>query len=230
MSLSCEEVAVQALARAAEVTETVPATRTLMYRRIGIRQQQLFAMGARVNSDYYGACAETNLIGGAADLADIASPVPIPELVSKVCIEDAGGSAYISGDEVNIVQTVDINAALAPRMTLRDLVLQEVGDDLTGVVSVMVYYSRLPKAYGPSDANTLTELSSPWDELLIVDLTKYLLRKARQLDEGARKLALDGLAAEESELLEGYITHVREYGPVQDRFGRSPAAVQRGDE
>lgn len=229
MSLTCEEITIQALARASEVSNTVPATRTLAYRRIGLRQQQLFAAAAKVNSDYYGACAETNLVAGAADLADIASPVPTPELVSKVCVENPGTSAYVNGDEVNIVQTVDITAALAPRMTLRDLVLQQVGTELAGVTSIMIYYSRLPKAYGPTDAATLTEISSPWDELLVVDLTIYLLRKA-PIDAAVRKLAIDSLKVEEAELLSGYLTHVREYGPVQDRFGRSPAAVTRNDE
>jgi len=218
MSLSVTEVIEFALARVTEHTDQFPQSRLSMIRRVGVRQQQLLARAAGINIDYYGACAETVLVNGACDLADIASPVPTPELITKIEIDDPGESAYASGDEINIVPSTDPDADLPPRMTLRDLVLEAVGTDLDGVTSIMVFYSRLSTAYGANDGDTLTEISSPHDELLVIDLAVDLLKKARGLDETVRAAALASLQGEEKDALQGYDAHVLSYGPTRARM------------
>ncbi|HJX74917.1 MAG TPA: hypothetical protein VJ247_01090 [Gaiella sp.] len=218
MSLSVTEVIELALARMSEYTDQFPQSRLSMIRRVGVRQQQLFALAAETNIDYYGACAETVLVNGACDLADIASPVPTPELITKIEVDDPGTSTYATGDEINIVPSTDLAAELVPRMTLRDLVLEAVDTDLDGVASIMVFYSRLSTMYGAADADTLTEISSPYDELLVVDLAVYLLKQARGIDETVRAAALASLGDEEKTLLQGYLAHVTAYGPTRARM------------
>jgi hypothetical protein len=224
MPITCEEIAIEALARAAEFGAEVPATRSLMYRRIGVRQAALFAEAGRVNQDYYGVCAIATLDNGAADLADIADPIPPLEAVTRVEVFDAGTSGIAAGTEINLVTLNDQDAATAPRMTLRNNVLRAVGADLDDVVSVEVYYSRSAKRLGATDANTNVELQAPWDELLVVDLTRYLLRKAISIKPDVRAAALELLDGEEAEMMAGFIRHVAEYAPYQTRFGRPPFA------
>lgn len=216
--MTVEELCIIALARAGEVTNAFPSTRGLMYRRVGVRQQQLAAAAAHISPDYFGAAAEGVLTGGAADLRDMANPVPIAELITDVLIADKGTSLLATGQRVNIVKVKDsADAALPPRATLRGGVVRQVGTDLAGVVSVKVYYSRLPAALSNSDANTAIELMEPHTELLVVDLTAYLLKRAMGDDE-KRQEALKMLADEEKQLLAAWLDHVREYQPAQDRF------------
>lgn len=223
--MTVEEMAKLAMARTSEITSHYPSTRALIYRRLGLRQREIMAMGAKLNPDYYGTCAESALDAKAAtDLNDIIEPVPTPELVEMVTIEDAGTSQWDSGREVNIVTRHDIDAELPPRMTLRDLVLQGVGTDLDGVVSVMIFYSRLPALIGPSDADSAIELQSPWDELLAIDGAILLLQKATRLDGALRSAAISDLRAEEAPLLKGYLDHVQAYAPQSTRFIRRPGS------
>ncbi len=222
--LTAEEVAVQAMARVSVVTDNFPTTRSLMYRRIGVRQQQLFADAASINNDYFGTCASVALVAGAADLRDIASPVPTPQQIQKIIVHAVGvGSVWAVGKEVAIVALGDIEAELSPRMTLRDGVLRAVGTDLNNVTEVMVYYARQAKMLGPSDANTATEVPSPFDELLVVDLAAYLLQGVAAVEGNARAAALASLGAEEESLLGAWTEHVESYAAVNSRFARPPA-------
>lgn len=223
--MTVEEMAKLAMARTSEITSHYPSTRALIYRRLGLRQREIMAMGAKLNPDYYGTCAESLLDDMlATDLNDIVEPVPTPELVEMVTIEDPGDSGLVAGQEVNIVTRHDVEAELPPRMTLRDLVLQSVNDDLEGVVSVMIWYSRLPALIGPGDKDSAIELQSPWDELLAIDGAIQLLQKATRLDAAIRTGAIADLRSEEAPLLAGYLDHVKAYAPQSTRFIRRPGS------
>lgn len=226
MPLTVEDVVVQALARASEVAEIgpQPMARTVMYRRVGVAQQRLFLLAARANLEYFGVCATAVLdASGQADLADIATPVPTPELIQRIAIDDPGTSAYAAGTQVHLVSVADPDVANAPRMTLRDHVLRAVGDDLAQVTSVVVYYSRLPAAFGAGDGPKVVEVPEPFDELLVLDLTRWLLARS-PLTNPARDTALASVEAEAAQLLDDFLAHVGRFGPVEARFARPPAA------
>lgn len=225
--LTCEEIAVLAMARVSELTDTFPKSRALMYRRIGVRQQQLFLAATEANHEYYGVAASATLdTNGRADLRDIADPVPSFEQVQKVEVytTDGNPAAPAIGTEISIVPLGDLNADDPPRATLRDMVLRQVGTDLAHVTELLVHYGRLPDSYDATDADTATELPTPHDELLVVDLAIYLLNAARGMDEDQRQKAIAQLANEETGLLTGWQTHIEHSIPVTSRFTRPPHA------
>ena len=217
--MTAEEAAVLAMARTSEITDQYPSTRSLMYRRLGLRQRELMAMAARANPEYYGVCAISALDADAAtDLNDIIEPVPTPEFITLFKVEDAGSSQWVSGQEINIVPSNDRTVELPPRATLRDLVFQGVDDDLDGVISIEIYYSRISAAFSALDGASVLELQSPYDEMLIIDLTKHLLRKATRLPIDIRTSAIEMLTQEETGRIDEYLNHVRTYGPLTTRF------------
>ncbi|HTJ62156.1 MAG TPA: hypothetical protein VL333_13275 [Candidatus Saccharimonadales bacterium] len=222
--MTAEEMAILALARTSEITEHYPATRSTMYRRMGLRQRELMTLAAKANPDYYGVCALSNLDSNTAtDLNDIIEPVPTPELISLVKIEDPGTSQWAAGTEINIVPAAQKDCELPPRATLRDLVLQGVDTDLVGVTSVEILYSRIAAAFGPFDGDSVLELQAPWDELLVIDLTKHLLGKATRLPQDIQQAAIAALDKEEAPILTAYIDHVTNYAPLTTRFTRRVA-------
>jgi hypothetical protein len=212
-----EDLCVLAMARAGEITQNFPATRSLMYRRVGVRQQQLAGMAAQVNEEYYGAAATGTLSNGAANLADMATPVPSAELVQHVIIGDPGTSAYVAGQRVNIVSPVEAKDHLAPRMTLRNGIFRQWGTDMTGVVSITVYYSQLPQMLDATSANVAITIPEPHSELLIVDLSKYLLQKAEG-EVPQRAAVMAALDAEEASLLKNWLQRANDLGPIQTAF------------
>lgn len=219
--MTAEDAAILAMARTNEITSHYPATRALMYRRVGLRQRELMAEAAKHNPDYYGVCAISPLDAlWSTDLNDIIEPTPSPELIEMVTIEDKGTSQWATGREVHLVPVSQLDAELPPRATLRDLVFQGVGTDLVGVASIEVFYSRLAPAFGPNDGASVLELQAPWDELLVIDLTRHLLRKATRLDQPIRAAAIADLTEEEKPLLTGYLAHVESYAPLTTRFAR----------
>lgn len=219
--MTAEEAAILAMARTSEITDQYPATRSLMYRRLGLRQRELMGMAARRNPDYYGVCAVSTLDAlTATDLNDIIEPVPTPELLQEVTVADAGTSQWASGTVINIVPRDQRDAELPPRATLRDLVLQGVDDDLANVVSVEIFYSRLSAEFGPFDKDSVLELQHPHNELLIIDLTRHLIRKATRLPANIRADVIQQLDAEEKPLLDAYLAHVDAYVPQTSRFTR----------
>ncbi|MGH3428478.1 MAG: hypothetical protein ACRDQZ_13075 [Mycobacteriales bacterium] len=221
-----------AMARVSEFTDTYPKSRMLMYQRIGLRQQQLFAIATESNQDYFGSAASAPLDGlKRADLADIADPVPTPEQIQRVEVygTDADPSAPAVGTEIAIVPLGDLVAEDPPRATLRDLVFQGVPPDLAHVTDILVYFARVSASYGGGDAATQVELPAPYDILLDIDLALYLIRGARGLDQSIRSEAIQLLSAEESGLVEGWTTHVTHAIVVSSRFARPPGATRDED-
>lgn len=215
-----EDIAIAALARALEFTNGVPSTRSVMYRRIGIRQQQLFARAAGVNPDYFGICATGALDNGAADLSDMAPPVEKPESITKIEVSDPGTSTYLEDQEIRVVPSTDVTVDLPPRATLRNRVIRQVENDLDGVASIRIHYARVPEPIGPSDSDKVVELADPHSELLVIDLTKSLLLKTISMDAATKAAAFEGLNKEEGELLEAFDQHVASFtGSLSSRFG-----------
>lgn len=232
--LTCEEIAVQAMARVSELTDTYSKSRTLMYRRIGVRQQQLVLAATEANQDYFGTVATGTVdhaSGDRVDLADIADPVPTPEQVQRIEVEatDGNPAAPPIGKEIAVVPIGDVDAEDPPRATLRRQILKGVGTDLLHVDVVRVYYARQPMSYGPTHRNEITEIPTPHDELLVVDLALFLLNGARGIEKDERDRAVAQLASEEAGLLEGFRLHVAHSIPMTSRFVRPPAAPRKED-
>lgn len=227
--MTVEEIIQSAIERASHFTPHYPSGKASMIRRISTRQRELFARAARLNPERFGACATAVLDARfAADLQDIQDPIPAPELIQRITITDPGTSAYAVGDEVNIVTIADASAEMPPRATIRDLVLRPVGTDLDGVVEIAVWYSRVPAAIPSTGLAGLAELPSPHDELLVVDLARWLVQRATETSPEVRAAAVAAFAAEEAEGLVAFDAQVTDYGPWRSRFAEPPAAPEKG--
>lgn len=211
--MTYEDVVIAALARTLDWDGEFPSARQPMYRRIGKRQQQLFTMASKINPDYWGTCAIATIdptdLNVDLRLLDGGLNVDQSVGVQRIEIQDEGTSSLTSGDQVHIVSINDRDAELAPRVTIRDLIIASVGTDLTGVTSLAVYYPRYPDMPATSeDGTTALELQQAHDELLVIDLTKDLVRKTLSMDP-ATKTAIQGLLdAEEKEALGPYLDDV----------------------
>ena len=226
-----EDLALVAMSRALEFSSEVPTTRSLMWRRLQVRQAQLFAMAAKLNPDYFGALAEGTLDGTLrVDLRDLVGDAILDPAgtVQRVEIKNIGTSALVSGDRVNLVSIDDVDAELAPRMTLRDFVLKGVGTDLTGVTSVCVAYSRVPDVIAAADGTEIFSLPDQYQELLVVDLTRDLLRKTLALGVEERATAIALVEAEEAPLLADYQAEVAVFPQgASHRFSEPPGTTTR---
>lgn len=219
--MTAEQIAVLALSRAMEHSNQVPATRSLMYHRIGQRQQELFALAAREAPDYFGTYATSPLDGnGEIDLLDVADPVPALERIHLIEVSDPGAHATLAvGDEVSIVPLRDQDAELPPRMTLRNRILSAVGDDLDGVAELKIHYSYVPASIPATGKATSLELPEQFQDLLVVDLARDLFRRATLLPNRGALVAM--MDAEEAPLLAAFTVHLKAFaGPLKARFGR----------
>lgn len=219
-NLSYEDIVKLALARASEYALDYAPVRSLLYRRASIRQQQLAAAATKANPEYFGVAANAVVTDGAADVNDIASPVPTPEAIQHIHIGAIGAGATVAvGDEVSIVRLGDETAEVKPRVTFRAGILREaVAGDLAGVTSLKVYYAKLPDIAAVAETGaTLLVIPPPHDSLLVVDLVKYILMRAR-LDEAGRTALLTAISAEEAELEKAWLAHVVQWGTTRTRF------------
>lgn len=224
------EVVTQALARAVDFDLRVPAARSIMWRRISLRQQELYSRAAKINPDWAGVSAIGPLVswagGLAMDVSDLIDPSEGADLISRVEIADKGTSAYVNGQEVNIVQLSDTSIADAPRVTIRSRIVQAVGADLLNVVSLAVYYSRIPLPIDSADC--LVDIPDPHSELLVIDLTKYLAKKTISLDTPTRTAIIASLKEEEDEALANFDGYVARFSDATiSRFAGSRFAPGR---
>lgn len=223
--VTVETMVRQALGRVGDVTDTYPSTRGPMYRRIGVRQRQIFAHVAQVNPDYYGANTAINLVAGVADLTTLDE---LPEVLQRVEIANPGTSAYAVGREVAIVSLTDPDGELAPRVTFRQSVLAQVGSDLVNVASLRVWHSRMPASIAVNDSGgTFLLLDQPWDALLELDLAGWVVGKASAIPADVRAAALAMFKAEETQLVSDFDAHLKTVAPVVQRF-LSPLARTTG--
>jgi hypothetical protein len=237
MSTTVEDIAIQALARCAEFGGSYPTTRSVMYRRVGARQQALYAAAARANPEYFGAEAIGTLDAqkaiSLASLGDPAAgdPVPNMELISKIEVAvSSGAGALPVGTEIHVVPITDaMNAALPPRVTFRGGVIAQVGTDLATVTKINVYYSHRPFNLRPTDKAALIELPESFHELLVLDLARWLLRKASSVTKEVREVALAALEAEEKEELVNFLATVQAFTSAVERgrFSRTQGSTRQ---
>src|SRR5690606_29492353 len=216
--MTFEEVRRAALARLMEYGDRWPQGRSVAYRRIGVRQQQLYAMAARANPEYAGVCAVGTLVNGAADFADMQPPVMRPEAITLVEIHDPGESDYEVGQRITIV-TADDPDGVPPRALLRHRVLCGVGSDLDGVAQVKVWYPYIPEPTAPDEDGTReVEIPDPHSEVLVVDLARDYARKTISLEPDVRTAIVGVFNDEEAPMLAEWLAHVRGYAPIEARF------------
>lgn len=217
-NLSYEDIVKLALARASEYALDYAPVRSLLYRRASIRQQQIAAAASKVNPDYFGVAADAVIVGGSADLADIVTPVPTPETIQHIFVSGVAGAGATVGDEVSLVRVGDEVAEEPPRATLRNGIIRGVGSDFDEITSIKVYYAKLPDIAAVAEpGTTLVLLPPPHDSLLVVDLVKYILMRAR-IDEAGRTALMGAITAEETTLEQAWLAHVTAFGPVRTRF------------
>ncbi len=224
-----------ALSRGADFGVGYPGSKSVLYRRLGNRLHQLYAMAASWNPEYFGVSAVGTLTSGGVNFSSMGNPAagdPVfaPELVSRVEIADKGTSSYTNGDEINVVQLNDPNAALPPRVTLRNQVLQQVDTDLANVTSVRLYYSRRPfRLTADEDGTTTVDFPEQFEELLVIDLTRWIVRKATNPPLDQRTVVLAELADEEKETLGNFEQEVRNFTSAAEtgRFARTAGATRQ---
>ncbi len=182
----------------------------MLYRRVSARQQALFAHIAALNAEYAGRSAVLPLAGGSASLDALN---PAAERVTNILVSDPGTSGYAAGQRVNLVTVDDTEAALAPRAFLRDHTLTGYNAELNLVASVTVMYSRRPTAIA-AGTDTI-DLPEQFHELLVVDLTKHLVKKMLGFGRTIPPEVLTLLDAEEAELLGDLDRHVQSYAAAE---------------
>lgn len=215
--MTCQEAVEQALARAATYGVHYNHSWAVLFRRLGVRQQQLYAHAARMNEHWAGTCATGTLdADGRIDLADLVDPIYAAERILRVEVADAGTSSYAAGDEVHMVRVDEPDVAETPRVAIRNRITEPIGTDLDGVTSLKFYYARLPLALDETDSATDLELPEPHQELLVVDLAKYLVRKSADLDAGGKQPVLAELKEEEAELLAEFDAYVASFDAMTE--------------
>lgn len=218
-----EDVRQAALARLGEFTDKFPNGTQVPYRRIGVRQQELYAMAAHENPEYAGTCAEGDVTNGAVSFATMSPPVLTPERITRIEVSEVTGAAYQLGTEITVVPIADQDG-IAPRATLRNGLLKGVAGELDDVTKVNVFYPYRPEPTAATETGTReVEIPDPYSELLVIDLAREYVRKALHL--GATRAEIIGaIEDEEKPLLGAWAAHVREYAPIVARFARPPAA------
>ncbi len=230
--MTFDEIVDNARARAVEFGATFPSTKRVLYRRIEIHQQELFTKATRINPDYFGVSATGTLdANGAADIKDqqVSLNVDPAANVTRVEVEDPGTHPTLqAGDEIRLVSLNDVEAAFAPRMTLRNFVLRQVADDLAGVVSICAFYGYRPEnKTTPLDGSEVAELPAVYQELLVLDLLKWMVKQTISLDTQTKAAAIGVIELEQGQADGTFLAEVADYAGAQvSRFG-SVVGTQR---
>lgn len=194
--------------------------KSVQYLRISSRQREIFTLGSSMDPEYFGECVVVNLDNEGANLNALEAMAPDTiypiDMVQVVKIEDPGSSEYEAGEKVTIVR-LDDPRALPPRMTLRSMILRGVDDDMTGVTSIKIWYSRKPWELG-KDGTGIIELPEPFHDLLALDLAKFLVSRDKEGPNAAK--ALEYLTAQEATRMEAFKAHIAgTYRALESRFG-----------
>ena len=149
--------------------------------------------------------------------------------ITRVEVEDPGTHPRLEcGDKVTLISHTDPDAGISPRMWLRNFVLHGYKTDLDGVVSVCVYYGYRPAPHAlPMTGGETSELPSVYQELLVIDLIRWMLRLSISMDPERKAAAMGLVTEEETQALAGFMAEVEDYSGGQvSRFG-SVAGGQR---
>jgi hypothetical protein len=223
--MTFQEIVDNAKSRGLDFSVTYPSTERVLFRRVEIRQQELFSAACRLNPDYFGVNSEgpidTEFRANLKDL-DVAADVDPAANVTRVEIGDPGTHPTLqNGDQVNIVSISDPEAELAPRMTLRNFILTGVGQDLAGVVTIVIHYGYFPETKAvPLTGFEEVELPLAYQELLVYDLTRWLISQTLEMDAAKKVAALENLGVDAGQMLEAFLAEVADYAGAQvSRFG-----------
>lgn len=189
----------------------------------------LYKDAALLNPEYFGTLAIGTLdANGAIDIGltgDPLAPDPVAamELISRIEIEDPGTSGLAAGDEVHIVALTDLDAAFAPRVTIRGNIIRQVGTDLADVTSIRVYYSAQPLSPADLDSTLDALWREEFNELLILDLAIYLALKDNRGEE------VVGLKEDHTGWYNRFVAQVSQYTSASERgrFGRTVGATKQ---
>jgi hypothetical protein len=225
--VTADDIIDAAMARCTDLGASVPTTKSVMYRRIGVRQSQIFSFIADANPEFLGRTAIIPLTAGQYDLATL--PAPKAERVTDIRVSNPGTSGLVTRERINLVTVDDVDAHLPPRVVVRDQVIQQVENDLAGVVSLTLYYSRKPTATAII-GTTAMELPDQFQDLLVLDIAKQSIRKLLDVEPQRRDGWIDLLSAEEKSLLSTLSAHVRHFVlGEQNRFRPLSPAPEGGD-
>ena len=218
--MTVQQVINGALIETTEFVDGFPMIEPVMIRRIGIRQQQIFALLAAKVPDFAVVCASAALDTGAANLTDLYqgrhATLPPLERVTRLEVLHPGTSGLSVGQRIALVTTQDLDAEDPPRAVYRNGILRGVRNDLLNVYSVLIYYARKPRRV-LAVTDTL-DIPSPHTEILVMDLAKELCVKATVLDGQDRSGAIEYFGARETEAVEAYIAHAEGLGMETVRF------------
>lgn len=217
-----EEVCIAAMGVAGEYTDDYPTTRWTMYQRISARQRELFAHVATLDPEFYGAEVVVEVTDGAVNVAALeqSGDVYPVERIQSAYVEDRGTSEERKdGERIAVIAADDAHAFFPPRATYRSGVLRGVDGDLDGVVELLLYYSRRPRTILP-DGSGVIEFLEPFQNLLVYDLAKDLIRRTATIDGDRKAAAFQLLDATEKELLNSLAEHITHGARAREgRFG-----------
>lgn len=218
--MTFQEIVDNAKSRAIDFSVTFPTTERVLFRRIEIRQQELFSAAGRVNPDYFGVSASGPLDSDfKADIKDMEQSVNVDPAaaIARVEVDDPGTHPTLEqGDQINIVSLSDLDAELPPRMTLRNFVLTGVGTELKGVARINVFYGYRPEnKTSPLDGTEDAELPDVYQELLVIDLVSWMIKQTLDMEASRKSAALEILGQDEGQMLEAYLAECADYGGVQ---------------
>jgi hypothetical protein len=220
-----DEIVDQAKARFTQFGVDFPSARSVLYRRIEIHQQELFTKASRANPDYFGvnACGDLDT-SRRLDLKDLESAVGVDPAssITRVEICDKGTHPTLEdGDEVFVVSENDITAELAPRVSIRNFVIKAVGSDLDDVTSLCVHYGYRPEnKTTPLDGSEVAELPDVFQEMLVVDLVKWMLKQTIDLSPEKKTAAIGVVQAEQEEQADTFLAEIADFAGAQhSRFG-----------
>jgi len=237
-----DEIIYEARSFVGDASSRYPVTDAMLYARISTRQRQLFAEAATVNREYYGQLVDANVDDdGCIDLTDLEGTGMHPiESVDQVEILSPGNRDWRVRQKVTICRADERHMHDPPRCTIRSHTLAGVMDhvalpdgdtrernDLKGVESVRIWYSRRPRAIDGEglridmiDENgdpvreteqKPVEIGDPWHWLLVWDLVQSLVGRT-VTEDGEQKAGVVMLAKDaEAELFEIYKRHVAGY-------------------
>jgi hypothetical protein len=221
-----DEAVDAALSRAVDYGADFPSARSVMFRRIGTRQQKLFIRAAALNPDYFGSDASGPLdVNRALDLKDLIGQATVDAAVAiqRIEVADPGTHAtLLAGDRVSMVSIDDVNAGTIPRVTVRDFVIRAVGTDLDLVTSLCVYFPRVPDLVTSLTGTEAVAVTSQHEELLVIDLVRWLIKMTIEMDPQRKAGAVAVYDAEEQELLADFDQEIRQYGLGQSRRFSTP--------